>query len=148
MNNTHTHTHTHTHTAPFLANLFLYAFEYKWLLKKSEDKDFDTLNKFKHCFRYIDDLLCLNNDELMENVMTDIYPKELALTSDHADFQSHYLDLDIMIKNDKFHTKLFDKRDAFNFQIVNFPDLSGNIPNKHSYGFFCFTINSICKMLW
>ena len=125
-----------TDCAPFLANLFLYAFEYKWLLKKFEDKDFDTLNKFKHCFRYIDDLLCLNNDELMENVMTDIYPKELALTSDHADFQSHYLDLDIMIKNDKFHTKLFDKRDAFNFQIVNFPDLSGNIPNKHSYGFF------------
>ena len=41
-----------------------------------------------------------------------------------------------MIKNDKFHTKLFDKRDAFNFQIVNFPDLSGNIPNKHSYGVF------------
>ena len=87
-------THTHTDCAPFLANLFLYAFEYKWLLKKFEDKDFDTLNKFKHCFRYIDDLLCLNNDELMENVMTDIYPKELALTSDHADFQSHYLDLD------------------------------------------------------
>ena len=125
-----------TDCAPFLANLFLYAFECKWLLKKFEDKDFDTLNKFKHCFRYIDDLLCLNNDELMENVMTDIYPKELALTSDHADFQSHYLDLDIMIKNDKFHTKLFDKRDAFNFQIVNFPDLSGNIPNKHSYGVF------------
>ena len=72
----------------------------------------------------------------MESVMTDIYPKELALTSDHADFQSHYLDLDIMIKNDKFHTKFYDKRDAFNFQIVNFPDLSGNIPNKHSYGVF------------
>ena len=68
--------------------------------------------------------------------MTDIYPKELALASDHADFQSNYLDLDIMIKNDKFHTKLFDKRDAFNFQNVNFPDLSGNIPNKHSYGVF------------
>jgi hypothetical protein len=93
------------------------------LLKKFEDKDFDTLNKFKHCFRYIDNLLCLNNDELMENVMNDIYPKELALTSDHADFQSHYLDLDIMIKDDKFHPKLFYKRDAFNFQIVNFPDL-------------------------
>ena len=88
-----------------------------------ENKDFDTLNKFKHCFRYIDDLLCLNNDELMEEVTTDIYPKELALTSDKADVQSHYLDLDIIIKVGKFHTKLFDKRDAFNFQIVNFPDL-------------------------
>ena len=68
--------------------------------------------------------------------MNEIYPKELALTSDMAVTQSHYLDLDIEIRNDKFHTKRFDKRDAFNFQIVNFPDLSGNIPNKHNYGVF------------
>ena len=125
-----------TDCAPFLANLFLFAFEYKWLLKKFKEKDSDTLNKFNHCFRYIDDLLCLNNDELMEDVMNEIYPKELALTSDDAVLQSHYLDLDIEIINGKFHTKLFDKRDAFNFQIVNFPDLSGNIPSKQSYGVF------------
>ena len=125
-----------TDCAPFLANLFLYAFEFKWLLKKFRDRDFDTLNKFKHCFRYIDDLLCLNNDERMEDFMTEIYPKELALTSDGATLRSHYLDLDIEINNDKFHTRLFDKRDAFNFQIVNFPDLSGNIPSKHSYSVF------------
>ena len=125
-----------TDCAPFLANLFLFAFEYKWLLKKFRNKEFDTLNRFKHCFRYIDDLLCLNNEGMMEEVMNEIYPKELALTSDMAVTQSHYLDLDIEIRNDKFHTKLFDKRDAFNFQIVNFPDLSGNIPNKHSYGVF------------
>ena len=125
-----------TDCALFLANLFLFAFEYKWLLKKFEEKDFDTLNKFKHCFRYIDDLMCLNNDGRMEDVMTEIYPNELALTSDDAVLQSNYLDLDIEIRDDKFHTKLFDKRDAFSFQIVNFPDLSGNIPHKHSYGVF------------
>jgi len=125
-----------TDCAPFLANLFLFAFEYKWLLKNFEEKDFDTLNKFKHCFRYIDDLMCLNNDGRMEDVMTEIYPNELALTSDDAVLQSNYLDLDIEIRDDKFHTKLFDKRDAFSFQIVNFPDLSGNIPHKHSYGVF------------
>ena len=68
--------------------------------------------------------------------MTEIYPKELALTSDGAFSNAHYLDLDIEIRNDKFHTSLYDKRDAFKFQIVNFPDLSGNIPEKHSYGVF------------
>jgi hypothetical protein len=31
---------------------------------------------------------------------------------------------------------MFDKRDAFGFSIVNFPDLSGNIPSKQSYGVF------------
>ena len=31
---------------------------------------------------------------------------------------------------------LYDKRDDFPFKIVNFPDLSGNIPQMASYGVF------------
>ena len=31
---------------------------------------------------------------------------------------------------------MFDKRDKFGFAIVNFPDLSGNIPTSQSYGVF------------
>ena len=46
------------------------------------------------------------------------------------------LDLDLDIVHDKIVCKLVDKRDAFGFSIVNFPDLSGNIPNKQSYGVF------------
>ena len=46
------------------------------------------------------------------------------------------LDLRIDIKDSKIHTSLFDKRDAFGFKIVNFPYLTGNIPNKQSYGVF------------
>jgi hypothetical protein len=69
--------------APFLANLF-YAFEFKWLSTKFKNKEFDLLKKFNSCFPYIDDLLCIDNDEFMEKVMTEIYPQELALTSDNA----------------------------------------------------------------
>ena len=125
-----------TDCAPFLANLFLFAYEYKWLKQRMENKEFDILKKFKFCFRYIDDLLCMNNDQLMDDVMSDIYPKELSLTSDDAVLQTHYLDLDLEIRNGTLHSKLFDKRDAFGFSTVNFPDLSGNIPAKHSYGVF------------
>lgn len=125
-----------TDCAPFLANLFLYSYESEWMKQKRENKQFDILNKFRHCFRYIDDLLCINNDELMDTVMTEIYPQELSLTSDDATVQANYLDLSIEIKNGKIHTSLFDKRDAFGFAIVNFPDLSGNIPEKQSYGVF------------
>ena len=32
------------------------------------------------------------------------------------------------IKDGKFCTKTYDKREAFNFEIVNYPDLSGNQP--------------------
>ena len=72
----------------------------------------------------------------MDSVMTEIYPKELSLTSDNAVLKAHYLDLDLDIVHDKIEYKLFDKRDAFGFSIVNFPDLSGNIPHKQSYGVF------------
>ena len=38
-----------------------------------------------------------------------------------------YLDLLIDISNGDLVCSIFDKRDAFDFDIVNFPDLSGNI---------------------
>ena len=125
-----------TDCAPFLANLFLFAYEYKWLLKMFDDRKLNVLKSFNHCFRYIDDLLCINNDQLMDVVKSEIYPKGLSLTSDDAVEQTHYLDLDVEIRDNKIHSKLFDKRDAFGFSIVNFPDLSGNIPTKQSYGVF------------
>ena len=68
--------------------------------------------------------------------MSDIYPKELSLTTDDAILSANYLDLRIEIKDNKIHTSLFDKRDAFHFTIVNFPYLTGNIPTKQSYGVF------------
>ena len=125
-----------TDCAPFLANLFLFAYEWKWLTKKFKEKDFECLERFNACFRYIDDLLCLNNDQLMDDVMTEIYPPELSLTSDGAIYRAPYLDLDLEIRDGKIHTKLYDKRDAFGFEIVNYPNLSGNIPEKQSYGVF------------
>ena len=72
----------------------------------------------------------------MSKVMSDIYPEELALTSDDAISQVNYLDLTLTIKAHQITYKLFDKRDSFNFRIINFPNLSGNIPNKQSYGVF------------
>ena len=73
---------------------------------------------------------------MMDDVITEIYPPELSLTSDEATVQANYLDLSIEIKNGKIHTSLFDKRDTFGFAIVNFPDLSGKISQKQSYGVF------------
>lgn len=48
----------------------------------------------------------------------------------------NYLDLHLEIKNSSIQYRLFDKRDNFKFNIVNFPDLSGNVPTSQSYGVF------------
>ena len=43
------------------------------------------------------------------------------------------LDLDIKIKDGKFHFGLFDKRDSFPFSIVRMPDKSSNVPSSIVY---------------
>ena len=45
-----------------------------------------------------------------------------------------YLDLLIDISNGDLVCSIFDKRDAFDFDIVDFSDLSGNIPTTRAYG--------------
>ena len=47
-----------------------------------------------------------------------------------------FLDFQLNLRNGVISSSIFDKRDAFDFDIVNFPTLSGNIPIKNSYGVF------------
>jgi hypothetical protein len=39
--------------------------------------------------------------------------------------------------------KLYDKRDDFNFSIVNFPYLRSNIPSSSAYGVYIFAADSL-----
>ena len=126
-----------TDCAPFLANLFLYSYEYEWIDEQRILKNYSAINAFKNLCRYIDDLCMANNDGLMDCVMKDIYPKELVLVPDDSDgLSTPFLDLQLVVKNGVVSTSIFDKRDAFDFQIINFPTLTGNIPIKSSYGVF------------
>ena len=69
--------------------------------------------------------------------MADIYPKELSLVADGSDgSKTPFLDLMLVIREGVISTSIYDKRDAFDFPIVNYPTLSGNIPLKSSYGVF------------
>ena len=126
-----------TDCAPFLANLFLYSYEYKWISKQKELNNWHVLKYFRSCSRYIDDLLMINNADKMKKYMTDIYPKELILVPDDTNGKScPFLDLQVDIKDSIISTSIYDKRDTFDFPIVNFPTLTGNIPKKSSYGVF------------
>ena len=123
--------------APYLANLFLYSYEFDFLNDTLKQKDLSTLYKFNKCYRYIDDLLAVNNDKTLDDFKGRIYPPELQLNcEDKNDQEVNYLDLHLEIKNKCIQYRLYDKRDNFGFSIVNFPDLSGNIPTSQSYGVF------------
>ena len=83
-----------TDCAPLLANLFLYSYEFSWIDKQRKDHNHKSLNCFRNCGRYIDDLLMINNDDKMSQVMSDIYPEELILVPDDTDGKScPFLDL-------------------------------------------------------
>ena len=53
-----------------------------------------------------------------------------------SDTEAGFLDLNLSIHNDIVSTKIYDKRDDFNFDIVNFPFLDGNVPQRPSYGVY------------
>ena len=47
-----------------------------------------------------------------------------------------YFYLEASISNDIVSTKIYDKRDDFDFEIVNFPFLDGDVPRSTSYGVY------------
>ena len=49
---------------------------------------------------------------------------------------SQCLLLNLCIFNGKVSTKMYDKRDDFDFDIVNFPFLDGDVPRRTSYGVY------------
>ena len=108
--------------APLLAELFLYSYEADFiqgLLNKNEKK---LARSFNFKFRYIDDVLSLNKSRFGDFVDR-IYPIELDIkyTTD-TDRSASYLDLHLEIDSEGLlGTKIYDKRDDFNFPIVNFP---------------------------
>ena len=44
--------------------------------------------------------------------------------------------LDLSITNGIVSFKIYDKRDDFNFELVNFPFLDGDVPRSSSYGIY------------
>ena len=50
--------------------------------------------------------------------------------------EAAFLDLHLSISNDIVSTKIYDKRDDFDFEIVNFPFLDGDVPRSTSYGVY------------
>ena len=82
-------------------------------------------------FRFIDDLIALNDGLGFLRSFANIYPQEMVLKQENDGISSAtFLDISIRIENKQFITKLYDKRDAFNFSVVRFPHKVSNIPSK------------------
>ena len=93
----------------------------------------------KHDTRYLDDLLNIFNP-YFEEMVNQIYPPELQLNkANTSDTEAPFLDVHRSISNDFVSSKIDYKRDDFDFDIVNFPFLDGDVPRLPSYG--CILLN-------
>ena len=72
-----------TDCAPFLANLFLYAYEFKYMDKLCKE-NYSLAKKLSLTCRFIDDLITLNSNGEFETNRENIYPKSLKLNKENV----------------------------------------------------------------
>ena len=120
-----------TNCPPLVADLFLFCYEKDFMKSLTQEKRYDLIDAFNSTSRYLDDLLNIDNIHF-EHMVHRIYPAELQLN------KAAFLDLNLSIHNDIVFTKIYDKRDDFNFDIVNFPFLDGDVPQRPSYGVYMY----------
>jgi hypothetical protein len=92
---------------------------------------------FNHTFRGIDDVLSINNHNF-HNYIHFIYPDELKIEdTTESDKSASCLDISLNIDSSgRPTTTQHDKRDYFDFAIINFPFLCSDIPVSPAYGVY------------
>ena len=99
----------------------------------SNDKQADIIKAFDSTSRYLDDLLNIDNP-YFEGMVNKIYPPELQVNkANTSNTEAPFLDLHLFISNGFVSSNFYDKRHDFDFDIVNFPFLDGDVPRSPSY---------------
>ena len=125
-----------TNCAPLVADLFLFCYERDFMKSLSCKNQADIIEAFNSTSRYLDNLLNIDNiyyDQTVDRICL----TELQLNrANSCDTEAPILDLNLCISNGTVSTKIYDKRDDFDFDIVNFPFLDGDVPRCTSYGIY------------
>ena len=97
------------------------------MLSLSDNYQTDIIKAFNSTSRYLDDLLDIVN-HCYEKMVGQIYPTESQLNkANSSDIEAPIFDLNLSITNGIVSSKIYDKRDDFNFEIINFPFLGGDV---------------------
>ena len=72
-----------------------------------------------------------------EGMVNHIYPPELQLNkANSSDTEAPFLDLHLSVSNGFVSSQIYDKRDDFDIDFVNFSFLDGDVPRRASYGVY------------
>ena len=120
-----------TNCAPLVADMFLFWYEGDFMLSLSDDNQSEIIEAFNSVSQYLDDLLNIDNT-FFDSMVNHIYPSELELNKANVSF----LDLYLSISDGFVKSKIVDKWDDFDFDIVNLPFLDCDVPRSTSYGVY------------
>ena len=85
-----------------------------------------------------------------EGMVNRIYPPELQLNkANTSNTEAPFVDLhfkQFCISNGFVSSKIYDKRDDIDFDIVNFPFLDGDVPRSTSYGVYISQLIQFARM--
>ena len=125
-----------TKCAPLVADMFLFCYERDFMLSLSMNNQTDVIEAVNSTSRYLDDLLNIDND-FFDSMVNRIYPSKLGLNKANvSDTETSFLYLHFSISDGFVKTKINDKQDDFDFDIVKFPFLDGDVPRSTSYSVY------------
>ena len=125
-----------TNCAALVSDLFLFRYGKDFMLSLSDDNQSEVIEAFNSTSQYQDDLLNIDNN-FFDSMVSHTYPSELQLNKTNvSDTEVSFVYLHLSISDGFVKTKNFDKRDAFDFDIVNFPFLDGDVPRSTFYGVY------------
>ena len=121
-----------TNCAPLVADLFLFCYETDFMLSLLDTNQSEVIETFNSTSPYLNDLLNIDNN-FFDSMVNHIYSSELQLNKANVSgTETSFFNLHWSISDGFVKTKIFDKRDDFNFDIVNFPFLDGDVPRSIS----------------
>ena len=127
-----------TNCAPLVADLFLFCYERDFMSLSVKNQS-EIIEAFSSTSRYLDDLLNIDNT-YFDGLISQIYyppppppPPQLQLNkANSSDTEAAFLNLHLSIVDGFVSCKICDKRDDFDFEIVKFPFLDGDVPRAAS----------------
>ena len=125
-----------TYCAPLVADLFLFCCERDFIKSVSPENQADIIEAFNSTSRYLDNLLNIDTIHFKQMVNR-IYPAEIQLNKTNSDdTDPPFLYLSLSISNGTVSTKIYNKRDDFDFDVVNFAFLDGDVPRRTPSGVY------------
>ena len=102
----------------------------------SKDNNSDVFEAFSSTARYLNDLLKMDTN-FFDSMVNHIYASDLQLNNANvSDTEASFFYLHLSISGGFVKTKIHKRRVDFDFDIVHFPLLDGDIPRSTSYGVY------------